>query len=49
MAKHLRERMNKQDCITLKASSEQKKQSPELRGSPQNGRKSLPPIHLIRH
>jgi hypothetical protein len=31
MAQHLRERMNKWDCIKLKASAQQKKQSPDSR------------------
>jgi hypothetical protein len=45
---HLREIMNKWDCIKLKASAQQRKQSPDSRDNPQNGRKSLPAIHLIR-
>jgi hypothetical protein len=48
MAQQLRERMDKWDCIQLKSSAQQKKQSLDLKDCPQNGRKSLPTIHLIR-
>jgi hypothetical protein len=44
---HLREKMNKWDCIKLKTSAKQKKQSLDLRDCPQNGRKSLTAIHPI--
>jgi hypothetical protein len=47
-SQHLRERMNKWDCITLKSSAQQKKQSLDSRDSPQNGRKSLPATHPIK-
>jgi hypothetical protein len=47
-AQHLRERMNKWDCIKLKSSAQQKKMSLDSRDSTQNGRKSLPAIHMIR-
>jgi hypothetical protein len=47
-AQHLRGTMNKCDCIKLKNFCTQRKQSPDSRDSPQNGRKSLPVTHLIR-
>jgi hypothetical protein len=45
-AQHLRERMNKWECIRLKSFCKQRKQPPDSRDSPQNGRKSLPATHL---
>jgi hypothetical protein len=49
-AQHLRETMNKCDCIKLKSfCTTQRKQSPNSRDSPQHGRKSLPATHLIRY
>jgi hypothetical protein len=47
-AQHLRERMNKCDCIKLKSSAQQRKRSPDSRDSQQNGRKTLPATHLVR-
>jgi hypothetical protein len=48
MAQQLRERIDKWDYMKLKLSAQQKKWSPDWRGSPQNGRKSFPVIHLTR-
>jgi hypothetical protein len=48
IAQHLRERMNKQDCIKLKSFWQKKRQSLDLWDSPQNRRKSLPVINPIR-
>jgi hypothetical protein len=47
-AQHLRETVNKQDFIKLKIFCAQRKQSPDGRDGPQNGRKSLPATHPIR-
>jgi hypothetical protein len=50
-AQHLRERMNKCNYIKLKSfctATQQRKQSPDSRDSPQNGRKSLPGTHPTR-
>jgi hypothetical protein len=44
---HLRERMNKWDCIKLKSSVQQRKQSPDSRDNSQNGRKFLPVTHPV--
>jgi hypothetical protein len=44
-AQHLRETMNKWDCIKLKSICTARKQSPD---HPQNGRKALPAIYPIR-
>jgi hypothetical protein len=40
--------IDKQDYMTLKSFCTQKTQSPNWRGCPQNGRISLPSIHLTR-
>jgi hypothetical protein len=45
-AQHLRETMSKWDCIKLKSSAQQKKQSPDSRDDPQNGTKSLSATQL---
>jgi hypothetical protein len=46
---HLRETMNKWGtALNLKASAQQKKQSPDSRDSPQNRRKSFPASYLTR-
>jgi hypothetical protein len=49
-AQHLRETMNKWDCIKLKSfcTAKEMAQSPDSRDSSQNGRKSLPATHPIR-
>jgi hypothetical protein len=47
-AQHLRERMNKWDCIKLTYFCTAKGTFTRLESS-QNGRKSLPATHLIRH
>jgi hypothetical protein len=39
---------NEQMGLHQKASAQQRKQLPDSRDSPQNGRKSLPATHLIR-
>jgi hypothetical protein len=44
-AQHLRERMNKWDCIKLKTFCTAKEVVTTLK----NGRKSLPAIHLIKY
>jgi hypothetical protein len=41
-------KMNKWDCIKPKSFCTAKKQSPDPRSYPQNGRKSLPAIHPVR-
>jgi hypothetical protein len=46
-AQHLREAMNKCDCIKLKSFCTAKGTVTDSRDSPQNGRKSLPATHLI--
>jgi hypothetical protein len=48
MAQQLRERIDKWDNMKLKTSAQQKERSPNRRGCPQNGRKSLPAIYLTR-
>jgi hypothetical protein len=48
-AQHIRETMNKWDCIKLKSSVQQRKQSLDSRDSSQSRRKSLPATHLIRY
>jgi hypothetical protein len=47
-AQHLRERMNKWDCIKLKSFCTAKEIVTNSRDSSQNGRKSLPATHPIR-
>jgi hypothetical protein len=46
VSQQLRESINKWDYVKLKSSAQQKKWSLNWRGHPQNGRKSLPDIHL---
>jgi hypothetical protein len=46
-AQHLRQTMNKWDCIKLKRFCAAK-ESPDSRDIPQNERKSFPASHLIR-
>jgi hypothetical protein len=48
MAQQLKERIDKWNYMKFKTSAWQKKQSLNWRGCPQNGRKSLPAIHLTR-
>jgi hypothetical protein len=45
---HLRETMNRWDCIKIKGFCTAKETVTRLEGTPQNGRKSLPATHLIR-
>jgi hypothetical protein len=47
-AQNLRETMNTWDCIKLRASAQQRNQSPDSRDSPQNERKIFPSSHPIR-
>jgi hypothetical protein len=48
MAQQLKERMTNRTTWNQKPSAQQKKWSPNRRGCPQNGRKSLPAIHLTQ-
>jgi hypothetical protein len=48
VTQQLRERIVKWDYMKLKSFAQQRKQSPDLRGSPQKGRKSSSAIHLTR-
>jgi hypothetical protein len=48
MAQQLRERIDKWDYVKLKSFCTTKEVVSKLRGNPQNGRKSLPAIHLTR-
>jgi hypothetical protein len=47
-SQHLRETMNKWDCIKLRSFCTAKETVTDSRDSPQNGRKSLPAPHPIR-
>jgi hypothetical protein len=47
-AQHLRETMNKWDCIKLKSFCATKETVTTLKRQSQNGRKSLPATHPIR-
>jgi hypothetical protein len=48
MAQQLRERIDKWNYVKLKSSCKMKEIVTRLKGRPQNGRKSLPPIHLTK-
>jgi hypothetical protein len=47
-AQHLRERINKRDCIKLKGFYTVKETVTRLKRLPKNGRKALPATHQIR-